>query len=157
MLLKRAGLRIFTHTEMLRNYLRFVSFGTSLQRQSNVIMFEKGGQWQRVIRVQHKLHLITAINLQHNLSFNKNRRIGTQCWQKAWGKIRFSCGYQLGRTANVCHCYIYILLLNLFKTAKSVCWFRVFFQFCLFWFFLKGQSVTVSEVLFIWLWCPGLL
>lgn len=49
MFLKRAGLRLLTNTEMLRNYLRFVSFGTGLQRQPNVVMFEKGGQWQRVI------------------------------------------------------------------------------------------------------------
>lgn len=54
MFLKRAGLRILTCTEMLRNYLRFVSFGTGLQRESNVIMFGKG-QWQRVIQVHHKL------------------------------------------------------------------------------------------------------
>lgn len=157
MFLKRAELRIFTHTEMLRNYLRFVSFGTGLQRQSNVIMFEKGGQWQRVIQVQHKLHLITAVNLQHNLSFNKNRRIGTQCWQKAWGKIRFSCGYQLGRTANVCHCYIYILLLNFSRLLNLYPKSRFFSILLVLLFFFKGQSVTVSEVLFIWLWCPGLL
>lgn len=49
MFLKRAGLRILTNTEMLGSYLGFVSFGTGLQRQSNVIIFEKGGQWQRVI------------------------------------------------------------------------------------------------------------
>lgn len=46
---------MLTHTEMLREYLRFVSFGTGLQGQSNVIIFEKGGQWQRVIQVQNKL------------------------------------------------------------------------------------------------------
>lgn len=55
MFLKRVGLRILTNTGMLRNYLRFVSFGTGPQRQSNVIMFGKGGQWQRVIQVQHNL------------------------------------------------------------------------------------------------------
>ena len=55
MFLKRAGLRIVIHTEIHRKCLRFVSLGTGLQRQSNVIMFEKGEQWQRVIQVQHKL------------------------------------------------------------------------------------------------------
>lgn len=52
---RRAASRILIHTEMLRKYLRFVSFGTGLQKQSNVIRFEKGGQWQRVIQMQHKL------------------------------------------------------------------------------------------------------
>lgn len=51
MFLKRAGSRILIRTKMLRKYLRFVSFGTGLQRQSNVIMFEKGGQWQGVIQM----------------------------------------------------------------------------------------------------------
>lgn len=53
MFLNGARLRILIHTKMLRKYLRFVSFGTRLQRQSNVIVFERGGWWQRVIQEHH--------------------------------------------------------------------------------------------------------
>lgn len=46
---------MLVHTESLRKRLRFVGFGTGMQRQSDIIKFEKGGQRQRVTQIQHKL------------------------------------------------------------------------------------------------------